>query len=432
MQRALGAMAKRLTVVRAFAAIAVSALSAPAHAQVPLADSGDNAWMLTACALALLAVLPGLALRYAGRVRAGNMLSVFQQILLITAMISLLWAIVEYSLVFSPGSSWIGGPSNLGLANLAEVRVGTAVAEPVFVLFQMSFAIIAPALMVGAMVERVRLGWLVPFALLWSLFVYLPVARWVWGGGWIAQLGALDFAGGIVVHSAAGISALILAVLIGKRRGFGQDVLPSHSPALSMAGTGLLWVGWFGLSGGQALTASADAALAILNIHLAAAAAALCWAGLERILQGKCSATGIATGAVAGLVTASCAAGLVGAIGAMLLGVAGGIACFFAARLIRYSFDIDDSLDVFAVHGVCGMLGALLLAPLASASMGGVGYAGAGGMAPQFVAQFVGVAAVILWSALWTLLLALAISLFLPMRVSAEEELEGHDVGRHG
>lgn len=420
-------MAKRLTMVRAFAAIAVSALSVPARAQVPLADTGDNSWMLAAAAFALLVALPGLALRYAGRVRAGNMLSVFLHIFLIAAIASLLWALAGYSLVFSPGSSWIGGPFNLGLGNLSQVRAGTSVAEPVFVLFQMSFAILAPALTVGAVVERVRLGWLVPFMLLWSLLVYVPVARWIWGGGWLAQLGTLDFAGGIVVHGAAGVSALVLAILIGRRRGAGQS-----SPALGMAGTALLWVGWFGLSGGQALAASADAALAILNVHLAAAAAALCWAGLERLLLGKASAMGLATGAIAGLVTASPAAGLVGAIGAILLGVASSIACFFAARLIRHRYGIDDPLDVFAIHGVGGMLGALLLAPFAAAALGGVGYVEAGGMIPQLVAQFVGVGAVMLWSALWTLLLALAISLFVPMRVSADEELEGLDADRNG
>ncbi len=429
-------MAKRFTVARtaaaaALAGIATMAMASPAQAQTPLADTGDSAWILTASALVLMMTLPGLALFYAGLVRARNVLSVFMHCFAIAAIASLLWAIVGYSLVFSPGSSWIGGLLNVGLANLSQVREGTTISEPVFALFQMTFAIITPALIVGAFAERVRFGWLVPFMLLWSLVVYMPAARWIWGGGWLAELGTLDFAGGIVVHTTAGVSALVLALLIGKRQGFGHSLILPHSPALTLIGAGLLWVGWFGFNGGSALGASADAAMAILNTHLAAAAASLCWIGMERIRLGKPTTIGLATGAIAGLATVTPAAGQIGALGAIGLGVMGGLVCFYAVGLIRNRIGIDDSLDVFAVHGVGGMLGSLMLAPLASTALGGVGYAGDGGVGTQFLYQLIGVGAVAVWSALCTLVLALIVSLFMPMRVSADHEREGLDLASH-
>jgi Amt family ammonium transporter len=425
-------MKKRVNVARIVAATAmIAAMASPAQAQAPLADTGDSAWILTASALVLMMTLPGLALFYAGLVRARNVLSVFMHCFAIAAIASLLWAIVGYSLVFSPGSSWIGGLSNVGLANLAQVRAGTTISEPTFALFQMTFAIITPALIVGAFAERVRFAWLVPFMLLWSLIVYIPAARWIWGGGWLAQLGTLDFAGGIVVHTTAGVSALVLALLIGKRHGFGHSLILPHSPALTLVGAGLLWVGWFGFNGGSALGASADAAIAILNTHLAAAAASLCWIGLERIKLGKPTTIGLATGAIAGLATVTPAAGQIGALGAIGLGVLGGACCFYAVGLIRNRIGIDDSLDVFAVHGVGGILGSILLAPFASAALGGVGYASGGGVGTQLLYQLIGIGAVALWSALCTLGLAMVISLFLPMRVSADHEREGLDLASH-
>ncbi len=403
----------------------------PALAQDAVADTGDTAWVLTASALVLMMTLPGLALFYAGLVRARNVLSVFMHCFAIAAIASLFWAIAGYSLVFADGPSWIGGLGNFGLSNLAEIRDGTTLSEPTFALFQMTFAVITPALMVGAFVERVRFGWLVPFTLLWLLAVYVPAARWVWGGGWLAQLGTLDFAGGIVVHTTAGISALVLAMLIGKRQGFGHSLILPHSPALTLTGAGLLWVGWFGFNGGSALGASSDAALAIFNTHLAASAASLCWIGLERIKLGKPTTVGVATGAIAGLATITPAAAQVGAMGAIALGALAGVVCFYAVGLIRNRLGIDDSLDVFAVHGVGGMLGSILLAPLAMTQLGGVGYAEDGGAIWQLVAQLVGVGAVALWSAVCTVALAMTVSLFVPMRVSADAEREGLDLASH-
>ncbi|MBN8819629.1 MAG: ammonium transporter [Sphingomonas sp.] len=405
--------------------------AAPAWAQDAQPDTGDTAWILTASALVLLMTLPGLALFYAGLVRARNVLSVFMQCFAIAAVASLLWAIVGYSLSFGPGGSWIGGLANAGLAHLADVREGTSLSEPTFALFQMTFAIITPALIVGAFAERVRFGWLLPFMALWSLVVYYPSARWVWGGGWLAELGTLDYAGGIVVHTTAGISALVLALLIGKRQGFGQTLILPHSPTLTLIGAGLLWVGWFGFNGGSALGASTDAALAILNTHLAASAAALCWIGLERIKLGKPTTVGLATGAIAGLATVTPAAGQICALGAIGLGALAGLVCFYAVQLVRNRLGIDDSLDVFAVHGVGGMLGSILLAPLATTALGGVGYAEDGGAIPQLVAQLVGVGAVALWSAIWTVVLAMLVSVFLPMRVSGDAEREGLDLASH-
>jgi Amt family ammonium transporter len=413
------------------AAIGTMMMSAPAMAQDVITDSGDTAWVLTASALVLMMTLPGLALFYAGLVRARNVLSVFMHCFTVAAIASIFWAIAGYSLAFGPGSGFIGGLANLGLANLSAVRDGTSISEPTFALFQMTFAVITPALIVGAFVERVRFSWLVPFMLLWSLCVYAPAARWVWGGGWLAQLGTLDFAGGIVVHTTAGISALVLALLIGKRQGFGHTLILPHSPTLTLIGAGLLWVGWFGFNGGSALGASTDAALAILNTHLAAATASLTWIGIERIKLGKPTTVGLATGAVAGLATVTPAAGQIGAMGAIGLGFIAGIACFYAVQLIRNRMGIDDSLDVFAVHGVGGMLGSLLLAPLAMSALGGVGYAESDGMIAQLVAQIVGVGAVALWSAFCTVILALIVSLFLPMRVNADAEREGLDLASH-
>ncbi|MBB5987205.1 ammonium transporter [Sphingobium lignivorans] len=413
-------MAKRVTGMKAGAALLALLAARPALAQPPGADSGDNAWLLAASALVLLALLPGLALSWAGVVRGRNLLPVFTQGFASVAAVSLLWAVAGYSLVFAPGPSMIGGLQNLGLANLAELRLGTAVSEPVFALFHMILAALAPTLMVGALVERVRLGWLVPFLLLWSLFVYVPVARWLWGGGWLAQLGTLDYAGGIVIHTTAGISALLLAILIGKRA-YPAPVAP-HSPVLRLAGAGLVWVGWFGLTGGSALGASADAGFALLNTHLAAAAAALCWMAAERIRHGGTGLAGFPTGALAGLAAVTPAAGLIGPMGAIGLGALAGILCFVMADLVRRRLDIDDASNMFAVHGVGGMLGALLVAPLTAVALGGVGYGDDSGVLVQLVAQIVGVAAVLLWTTVVTLLLALVVSLFLPMRVPAEME----------
>jgi Amt family ammonium transporter len=406
--------------------------AAPAQAQVIVPDSGDTAWLLCASALVLLMTLPGLALFYGGLVRARNLLSVMMHCFSMAAIASLLWGLAGYSIAFAPGSGWTGGALNLGLANLALLRDGMTVPESAFVLFQMMFAVITPALMIGSFVERVRFSWLLGFGALWSLLVYAPVAHWVWGGGWLAELGTLDYAGGIVVHTTAGVSSLVIALLIGRRNGFPHSLILPHSPALTMIGAGMLWVGWFGFNGGSAMGAGDGAASAILNTHFAACAAALAWIAAERIKLGKSTTVGIATGAVAGLATITPAAGMVGPLGAMAIGGIGGLVCFGAVILIRQRLKIDDSLDVFAVHGVGGIIGSLLLAPFASEALGGAGYDA--GITPgvQFVAQLVGVGAVALWSAIATLVLALIVSVVTPMRVSIESEREGLDISSHG
>lgn len=417
----------------AMAILAVLLLAAPASAQpIIVSDSGDTAWILTSSAFVLLMTLPGLALFYGGLVRVRNVLSVFMHCFAITAIVSLLWVICGYSLVFGEGDRWLGGFGNAMLRGLADLRSETTLPESAFVLFQMTFAIITPALIVGAFVERVKFGWVVAFSTLWSLLVYVPVAHWIWGGGWLAELGTLDFAGGIVVHATAGIAALVVAMLLGVRKGFNKVLLPPHSPALTMAGAGLLWVGWFGFNGGSALAAGDDAATAILNTHIAACAAALIWAAIERVRVGKSTSVGIVTGAVAGLATITPAAGYIGPTGAILLGLAGGFACFYAVQLVKQGFKIDDSLDVFAVHGVGGILGSLLFPLLILPALGGGGFEEAGGLTRQLVAQLIGVGVAVLWSALVTLIIGFGLSYLIPMRVDEEAEHDGLDLASHG
>jgi Amt family ammonium transporter len=296
----------------------------------------------------------------------------------------------------------------------------------------MTFAIITPALIVGALVERVRFGWLMAFSALWILVVYVPVAHWLWGGGWLAALGALDFAGGIVVHTTAGVSALVAAIMLGKRTGWPTHLMLPHSPALTLAGAGMLWVGWFGFNGGSALGASDDAASAILATHVAASAAALVWIIAERIKVGKATTIGIATGAIAGLATVTPAAGYIGVGAALIIGVIGSVACFFAVQLVRHRLRIDDSLDVFAVHGVGGIVGSLLTAVFLSFELGGTGYPEGVTMGSQLIAQAIAVGVVALWSAVATLIIGFAVSLILPMRVNADAEREGLDIASHG
>ena len=410
----------------------VLAASPAAFAQpIIVADSGDSAWVLTASALVLLMALPGLGLFYGGLVRARNILSVLMHCIVMTCIVSLIWAIAGYSLTFGEGSAWLGGLGNLGLANLAEVRDGTTISEGVFALFQMTFAVITSALIVGSFVERVRFGWVVAFTALWSLLVYVPVARWIWGGGWLAEQGALDFAGGIVVHTTAGIAALIVALLLGKRKSFAKPILP-HSPALTMVGAGLLWVGWFGFNGGSSLAAGADAAGAIMNTHLAACAAGLVWILVERIKIGKSTSIGLVTGAIAGLATVTPAAGFIGPVGAILLGSIGSLAAFAAVLLVKQSFKIDDSLDVFAVHGVGGIVGSLLFPLFVLSAFGGPGFDEGVTLGHQFAAQGVAVGITILWTAALTAIIALMVSMVIPMRVDDEAEHDGLDISSHG
>ena len=411
----------------------VALIASPALAQpIIVSDSGDTAWILTSSALVLLMTIPGLALFYGGLVRVRNVLSVIMHCFAITAAVSLIWAICGYSLVFGEGDRWLGGFGNVMLSGLADLRADTTIPESAFALFQMTFAIITPALVIGAFVERVKFGWVVAFSALWCLLVYVPVARWVWGGGWLAELGTLDFAGGIVVHATAGVAALVVAKLLGPRKGFNKTLLTPHSPALTMAGAGLLWVGWFGFNGGSALAAGDDAATAILNTHLAACAAALVWAGIERIRVGKSTSVGIVTGAVAGLATITPAAGFIGPTGAMLLGTVGSIACFYAVQFVKQALKIDDSLDVFAVHGVGGILGSILFPLLILPVLGGGGFEDGNTLSRQLVAQAIGVVVAVIWSAVITLIISLAVSYVIAMRVDEEAEHDGLDLTSHG
>ena len=414
-----------------------SLVAAPASAAatgdtIIFGDSGDTAWILTASALVLFMTLPGLALFYGGLVRAKNFLSVLMQCFAIAAIASILWIGIGYSLAFGENNGWIGSTAHLWLNAMGTVRPDTTIPETAFALFQMTFAVITPALMIGAVVERVRFGWLMAFCALWVLLVYVPVTHWLWGGGWLAAMGAVDFAGGIVVHTTAGISALVMAIMVGRRSGFPQHLMLPHSPALTLAGAGMLWVGWFGFNGGSALGASDDAASAILATHIGASTAALVWILAERIKVGKPTTIGIATGAIAGLATVTPAAGYIGVGAAVILGAIGSLACFWAVHLIRFRFRIDDSLDVFAVHGVGGMIGSLLVAAFMSVDFGGTGLADGVSIGGQLGTQALAIAAVAAWSALVTLIAGYGLSLALPMRVNAEAEREGLDIASHG
>jgi Amt family ammonium transporter len=348
----------------------------------------------------------------------------------ICCVASLLWVACGYSLAFDGAGPLIGTFGKAFLGNLEAVRPG-GLPESVFALFQMTFAIITPALIIGAFPERVTFPFVVVFSAAWLLAVYVPVAHWLWGGGWLAALGALDFAGGIVVHTTAGSAALVLALLIGKRRGFPSSLTPPHSPGLTMAGAGMLWVGWFGFNGGSSLTADSSAAMAILATHLGAAAGAMTWTAIEWMKIGKPTSIGIVTGCVAGLATITPAAGYVGPAGAMLIGCAGGMVCFFATLYVKHRLRVDDSLDVFAVHGVGGMLGSLLLSVFALPALGGTG-AGNAAWVPQLGVQVLAVVVTAAWSGAATYALTRAIGAFVPLRVDAEQEYEGLDFASHG
>jgi ammonium transporter, Amt family len=427
---------------RSLSALTLAALFLPTSAfaqPVIVSDSGDTGWILTASAFVLLMALPGLGLFYGGLVRARNVLSVIMHCFAITCAVSLLWAVAGYSLVFGEGSAYLGGLGNAMLSGLADLRADTTIPESTYALFQMTFAIITPALVVGAYVERIRFGWVVAFSTLWTLLVYIPVARWIWGGGWlVSEIGTVDFAGGIVVHTTAGVAALIVAYMLKARKGFNKTLLTPHSPALTMTGAGLLWVGWFGFNGGSALAASDAASSAIINTHLAACAAALVWIGIERIKIGKATSIGVVTGAVAGLATITPVAGSiagvgeVGPMGAMILGALGSATCFFAVQLVKQKLRIDDSLDVFAVHGVGGMFGSILGPIFMLEIFGGSGLVDGNTLTTQLVAQGLGVLIVVLWTAIMTLIAALMVSMLIPMRMSEEAEHDGLDITSHG
>ena len=405
---------------------ALAALSVPSIAYAEdVLNSGDTAWILTATALVLFMSLPGLALFYGGLVRAKNYLSVLMKVYAIAALASIVWVVAGYSIAFGGANGWWGGLDNLFLQNLGRDAVSGTIPESVFLAFQMTFAVITPALIVGAFVERVKFFPVLIFTVLWLLFVYAPVCHWIWGGGWLADKGVVDFAGGLVVHATAGVSALVYVFMLGKRKGFPNDLAVPHRPAIVMIGASMLWVGWFGFNGGSQLAADGGAGMALLVTHIAAATATLVWIGFESIGGRKPSLVGAATGTIAGLATVTPAAGVLGPGGALLMGLAGGIICYLAVNLIRVKLKIDDSLDVFAVHGVGGMLGILLLPFLSASWLGGTGDG-------NFGVQLTGTIAVVVWSVVVSAIILSILKFTTGLRVNVEQESEGLDTSLHG
>jgi Amt family ammonium transporter len=395
-------------------------------------NAADTAWILTSTALVLLMTLPGLALFYGGLVQSRNLLSVLMHCIAIAAVASIVWFGVGYSLAFSEGNSWIGGYSRVFLLGIdRETLIGT-LPESLFAMFQMTFAIITPALMVGAFVERIKFGAVMMITILWLLIVYVPVVHWVWGGGWLAQMGVIDFAGGIVVHITAGVSALVIAVMLGARIGFPARLSPPHAPWMVMIGASLLWVGWFGFNAGSAVAADQNAAMAMLVTHLSAATASIVWLVIEKIRFGKPSLVGIVTGTIAGLATITPASGTVGPLGGVALGLVGGLVCYLAVDLVKLKLKMDDSLDVLAVHGVGGATGTILLVFLASLGSGGTGLAAGMTISSQLWVQITGVAAVAVWSIAATVLIVFVTRLAVGLRATQEEEIEGLDFSHHG
>ena len=395
-------------------------------------DSGDTAWILTATALVLMMTLPGLALFYAGLVQAKNVVSVLMHHFALACLLSVLWVVAGYSLAFSGDGAWVGNLGNLFMTGLGFDNTAGSIPESVFAAFQMTFAIITPALIIGAYVERMKFAAILWFSALWLLVVYAPVTHWVWGGGVMAAWGVMDFAGGIVVHATAGSAALVCALVVGKRRNFPQSLHPPHSPILTMIGASMLWIGWFGFNGGSALAAGNGAGMALLVTHIAAATAALVWMVIEWVRFGRPSLVGIVTGMVAGLATVTPASGFIGVPGGLILGLASGAACYIAVDILRVRMKIDDSLDVFAVHGVGGILGSLLVAWLALPAFGGLGLADGVSATNQFGVQLLSVAITIGWTVIASYVILRVISLVIGLRVDQQDEIEGLDLSQHG
>ncbi len=396
-------------------------------------NSGDTAWILTSTALVLFMTIPALGLFYGGLVRAKNILSVLMHCTAIAAMASILWLIVGYSIAFAPGTALFGGLSKAFLLSVdrAAVWPDTGLPETVFFMFQMTFAIITPALIVGAYVERIRFAAVLLFSALWLLVVYAPVTHWVWGGGWLSALGAMDFAGGIVVHVTAGVSALVIAKMLGPRDGFPDHVHPPHAPWMVMIGAAMLWVGWFGFNAGSALAAGTDAGMAMLVTHVSAATATLVWMGIEWKKYGRPSLVGAVTGTIAGLATITPASGYVGPLAALIIGTAAGFICFQMVEVVKIRWKIDDSLDVLAVHGVGGALGTLLVALLAGLP-GGTGVSEGNTVMTQFGVQLLGVVVTAIFSGIATWILVKITTALVGLRVSREAEIEGLDYTSHG
>jgi Amt family ammonium transporter len=410
--------------------------SLPSFAVEPTLNGANTAWVLTATGLVLLMTLPGLALFYGGLVRRKNILSILMQCFAIAGVSSILWFIVGYSIAFGEGNAWVGDFSKVLMMGMTKETLSGDIPESLFMLFQMTFAVITPALIIGAYAERMKFSAVLLFSGLWLLVVYAPVTHWVWGGGWLAQMGVYDFAGGIVVHITAGVAALVAAVVLGPRHGFPKTPMLPHNLTMTVTGAGMLWVGWFGFNGGSALAANGDAAMAMLVTHLSASAGALTWAAIEWKKFGKASVLGAVTGMVAGLGTITPASGFVGPGGALIIGISAGIVCFYSTVYIKHKLKIDDSLDVFPVHGIGGILGTLLAGIFSSTELGafsGFGYAeGISTMLGQVTVQLIGIGSTILYTAVVSYLLFKLVSLMTKgLRVSKEQETTGLDLTEH-
>jgi len=420
---------------RARLALVCTLLPLAAHAQAKPPDSGDTAWLMTATALVLFMTLPGLAAFYSGLVRTKNVLSVLMQCFAISCVVSLLWVLGGYDLAFADGGGlqpFIGSIGKAWLTGLGRGSMTGTVPEAAFVMFQLTFAIITPALIIGGVAERMRFSAVLWFTAAWLVLVYLPVCHWVWGGGWLAKLGVLDFAGGIVVHVNAGVAALVAALVLRERKGFPHVAMPPHNMPLTVVGAGMLWVGWYGFNGGSALAANGSAAMAILVTHLGAATGALAWMAIEWWRYGRPSVLGIVTGMVAGLGTITPASGFVGPIGGIIIGAVAGVVCFGATQLLKRTFRIDDSLDVSPVHGVGGVIGTILTGVFVNAGLGGIGYAHGMTMSRQLAVQALGVVATAAWCAVTTYVILKVLDATLGLRVSEEHESEGLDLAQHG
>ena len=399
-------------------------------------SSGDTAWMLTATALVLLMTIPGLSLFYAGMVRSKNVLSVMMQCFAITGMMSILWVVYGYSLAFSDGggmNSFIGGLDNFMLLKIKVDSLSGTIPETVFMTFQMTFFIITPALIVGAFAERMKFSAMLWFMAVWGTVVYLPICHWVWGGGWMSQLSTapLDFAGGTVVHINAAVAGLVASIMVGKRKGYKRVAMAPHNLPFTLIGAALLWVGWFGFNAGSELAADGTAGMAMAVTQIATAMAALSWMFVEWLKHGKPSVLGIASGAVGGLVAITPASGSVGPTGALVIGLFAGVACYWGATSLKNKFNYDDSLDVFGVHGIGGIVGAVLTGIFVSASLGGVGLAEGVSMASQVIAQLISIAVTLVWSGLLSFIILKLIDKTIGLRVSEEAEIEGLDISSH-
>ena len=396
-------------------------------------DTGNTAWIITSTALVLFMTLPGLALFYAGLVRASNILSVLMHCFTIACVSSIAWLVIAYSIAFSGNGAYVGDLGNLFLANLSRDSMAGGIPESVFFMFQMTFAIITPALIVGAYPERIKFSFVIVFSLLWVILIYAPVVHWIWAeGGWLFEMGLRDFAGGLVVHLTAGITALVIAFFLGPRDGFPNSVQPPHNPGLTMMGACMLWVGWFGFNGGSALAANGDAGMAILVTHISAATATIVWIVIEKVKFGKSSLVGAVTGCIAGLASITPASGSVGPMGGLVIGLIAGVVCYYMVNVVKDNFKIDDSLDVFAVHGIGGLLGILLIPFLTSKSYGGIGYDEGSGFSDLMTTQIIGAVSVGLFTLIGSVILLLITKSIFGLRVTDDSQEEGLDIAEHG